>query len=89
MEDVNEALVFYRDVLGFTVEKQECDDYAMLWVPGGASPIFATGAHPAGVWMRAVVRKSMKSPSQSVPESQLIWRTPLPFSGTLIQPASS
>ena len=34
VEDVNEALAFYRDVLGLTVEKQEGDDYAMLSVPG-------------------------------------------------------
>ncbi|MDP6445590.1 MAG: VOC family protein [Pirellulaceae bacterium] len=34
VEDVNEALAFYRDVLGLTVEKQDGDDYAMLSVPG-------------------------------------------------------
>ncbi|MBW4473571.1 MAG: VOC family protein [Stenomitos rutilans HA7619-LM2] len=34
VEDVNEALVFYRDVLGLTVEKHDSDDYAMLSVPG-------------------------------------------------------
>jgi catechol 2,3-dioxygenase-like lactoylglutathione lyase family enzyme len=34
VEDVNEALEFYRDVLGLTVEKHDGDDYAMLSVPG-------------------------------------------------------
>ena len=34
VEDVNEALVFYRDVLGLTVEKHDSDDYAMLSIPG-------------------------------------------------------
>ncbi len=34
VEDVNEALEFYRDVLGLKVEKQDGDDYAMLSVPG-------------------------------------------------------
>ena len=34
VEDVNEALAFYRDVLGLTVEKHDGDNYAMLSVPG-------------------------------------------------------
>ena len=34
VEDVNEALIFYRDVLGLTVEKHDSDDYVMLSVPG-------------------------------------------------------
>ncbi len=34
VEDVDAALVFYRDVLGLTVEKHDGDDYAMLSVPG-------------------------------------------------------
>ena len=34
VEDVNEALAFYRDVLGLTVQRQEGDDYAIVSVPG-------------------------------------------------------
>jgi len=34
VEDVNEAIVFYHDTLGLTVEQQESDDYAMFCVPG-------------------------------------------------------
>jgi len=34
VEDVNQALAFYRDTLGLQVEKQDGDDYAMLSVPG-------------------------------------------------------
>ena len=34
VEDVNEALAFYRDVLGLQVEKQYGDDYAILTAPG-------------------------------------------------------
>ena len=34
VEDVNEAIAFYRDILGLEVEKQEGDDYAILAVPG-------------------------------------------------------
>ena len=34
VEDVNEAIVFYRDVLVLTLEKQERDDYAQFSVPG-------------------------------------------------------
>ena len=34
VEDVNEALAFYRDVLGLEVERQDGDDYAMIRIPG-------------------------------------------------------
>ena len=34
VEDVNEALAFYRDVLGLEVKQQDGDDYAMIEVPG-------------------------------------------------------
>ena len=44
VEDVNEALKFYRDVLGLEVVQQEGDDYALLAAPG--VPHF-------GIWSRA------------------------------------
>lgn len=34
VEDVNEALAFYRDVLGLEVKQQQGDDYALVAVPG-------------------------------------------------------
>jgi catechol 2,3-dioxygenase-like lactoylglutathione lyase family enzyme len=34
VEDVDEAVAFYRDVLGLTVEQQNGEDYAMISVPG-------------------------------------------------------
>ncbi len=34
VEDVNEALIYYRDVLGLTVEQQNGDDYAIISAPG-------------------------------------------------------
>lgn len=34
VEDVNQAVAFYRDVLGLTVEQQNGDDYAMISSPG-------------------------------------------------------
>ena len=34
VEDVNAALAFYRDTLGFEVKQQMGDDYAVVAVPG-------------------------------------------------------
>ena len=34
VEDVNEALKFYRDTLGLEVKDQKGDDYAVVTVPG-------------------------------------------------------
>lgn len=34
VEDVNEALKFYRDALGLEVKEQNGDDYAIINVPG-------------------------------------------------------
>ena len=34
VENFDEAVTFYRDVLGFEVEEKDGDDYAMVTVPG-------------------------------------------------------
>ncbi len=44
VEDVNEALTFYRDTLGLEVKQQDGDDYALVAVPGVLH---------FGVWSRA------------------------------------
>jgi len=49
VEDVPQALAFYRDVLGFEVIQQMEDDYAMLSVPGVLH---------FGVWNRAHAAES-------------------------------
>jgi catechol 2,3-dioxygenase-like lactoylglutathione lyase family enzyme len=50
VEDVNEALKFYRDTLGLEVKEQDGDDYAVLIVPGVLH---------FGVWSRAHAAQCM------------------------------
>ena len=50
VEDVNQAVAFYRDVMGLQLEQQNGDDYAMFSVPGVLH---------FGVWNRAHAAESV------------------------------
>ena len=57
VEDVNEALTFYRDTLGLEVKEQDGDDYAVLVVPGVLH---------FGVWSRAHAAQCMFGDREAV-----------------------
>ena len=64
VEDVNEALKFYRDTLGLEVKEQDGNDYAVIIVPGVLH---------FGVWNRAHAAQSMFG------DREAIDRVPLRF----------
>ncbi len=49
VEDVNQAIAFYRDTLGLEVKEQHGDDYAVIAIPGVLH---------FGVWARAHAAES-------------------------------